>query len=327
MEHDLKVVDEVILANNLDEPHFKQADVIQFVKNPFGGVWTTVYQAREEPYSYPSYFACLADTALESKILEGTDWLRHADSFDPGFTETSDGALYENGHDDGFDFLVKAIYFHSLEQWQFHVNQEFVFLFSLFREKDGCYYAIDECGRKEQVVDVDENVIIFRTSYLMRYIAAKQMIYVQFIDSRRSSSPDYPMRPENIGAENCQGDVYHYEIWYQSTEGQDYLFSIMYARSIVRPEDVKECKLWPYEDEDREDYPEFAIKEFPNGDLERFSCNPDKLGNYFGENPNAPQYLTPVYFSPDVLDRYRGNPNFEVTERSLSCGTQCEYCA
>ena len=292
------------------------------VEDPFGSVWTTVYQAREGLYCYPSIFACLADPTLECEILQRTDWLRHAESFNPGFTETGYGVFYENGHDDGFDFLVKAIYFHSLQQWQFHVSQEFVFLFSLFREKDGSYYAIDKCGRKEQVVDVDENVIKFRTSYLMRYMAARQMLYVQFIDSRRSSSPNYPMRAENIGTENHQGDVHHYEIWYQSTESRDYLFSMLYARSIVRPDDVSKCKIWPYEDDESEDYPEFAIEELPNGDLERFSCNPDKLGNYFGENPNAPQYLTPVFFSPDVLDRYRGNPNFQVTERSLSCGTQ-----
>ena len=116
MKNDLEVVDEVIRTNEFDEPHFKQADVIQLVEDPFGSVWTTVYQAREGLYSCPSFFACLADPALECEILQRTDWLRHAESFNPGFTETGDGVFYENGRDDGFDFLVKAIYFHSLQQ-------------------------------------------------------------------------------------------------------------------------------------------------------------------------------------------------------------------
>lgn len=172
------------------------------------------------------------------------------------------------------------------------------------------------------MVNISENVIKFRTSYLMRYIAAKQMLYVQFIDSRCSSAPNYPMKVEQIDTQDHRDDTCHYQIWYQSTEARDYLFSMLHARSIIRPKDTSQSKILPYDDDSTEYYPEFAIEELPDGSFRRFSCNPDKLGNYFGDNPDSPHYLTPVYFSPDVLDRYRGDPHFEVTERSLSCGTQ-----
>ena len=33
-----------------------------------------------------------------------------------------------------------------------------------------------------------------------------------------------------------------------------------------------------------------------NGKEIRHTCNPSCLSNYFGANPTAPHYLTPVYF-------------------------------
>ena len=314
-------VGKIAQSLGLEMGRFQQLDVIRCVKDPFYDVWTTVYQVKNEPCSV-AIFSCTADAVHEKEILEGVSWLFHADGFKPGFCMTSAGVHYENGRDDGYDFLVKEIFFHALGIKQIHVNQEFVFLFDLYRGEDGCYYAVDECGRKEKVVVIDKDSVRFKTSYLMRYIAARQLLYVQFVDSRRSSRSGYPMRPKRICSESHRSDSYCYQIWYQSTEEHDYLFSMLYARSIVRPGDVEKCKIWPYDEGDDEPFPEFIVAELPDGRYERFSCDPCKLGNYFGANPDAPQYMTPVYFKPDVLDRYRNDPHFEVSERRLSCGTQ-----
>ena len=37
-----------------------------------------------------------------------------------------------------------------------------------------------------------------------------------------------------------------------------------------------------------------------NGKEIRHTCNPSCLSNYFGANPSAPHYLTPVYFDAAV---------------------------
>lgn len=306
----------------LDVNVFGQLGVLPLVRNPFSGVWTTVYQVKKGPYDAPSVFSCLSNLELEEEILGGTDWIRHVEDFDPGFCVTGDGILYGNGRDEAFDYLVKKVYFHSLERAQLHVSQEFVFLFGLLRGDDGNYYAVDECGREEMVVEVGDDLARFRTKYLMRYIAAKQMLYVQFVDSRVASSEHYPLGAELVCDEDCREVSCHCGIWFQSTRERDYLLSMMCARSIVRPRDVSTCGIWPYDEESEEDYPEFIVEELPDGSFRRFTCDPDRVGNYFGANPGAPHYLTPVYFSPSVLDRYRDDPHFEVTERRLSCGTQ-----
>jgi len=78
--------------------------------------------------------------------------------------------------------------------------------------------------------------------------------------------------------------------------------------------------IWPFEAE--ADYEDFIIGIDGNGDPKLYTCNEDKLSNYFGKNPHAPHYLTPVYFRRDVLTKYYSKPEmYSVEDGYLSCGT------
>ena len=57
-----------------------------------------------------------------------------------------------------------------------------------------------------------------------------------------------------------------------------------------------------------------------DGNPVSYTSNPDKLNNYFGSNPDAPMYLTPVFFSREVLHKYYAKPElYKVTDGRLSC--------
>ena len=155
----------------------------------------------------------------------------------------------------------------------------------------------------------------------MRFIAAKQLLFVQFVDSRIGSDEHYRTDASLVDEDGRRGSSFNYKLWLQSTPQEDYLFSMLYARSVVDPEPREKCGIWPYERED-DFYPEYLIGENPDGSEVRFTCDPDKLADYFGGNQEAPHYLTPIYFKPTVLDKYRNDPCFTVSERHLDCGTQ-----
>lgn len=312
-------VDCIIEELGLNRRGFFQEDVLDLIDRPFRGVWTTIYSHHDPSDPTPSVFACLAEPQLEKTILSGVDWIKHADSFSPGFCESSNDITYINGQDDGYYYLVAEEYFHPIETGQLILSQEFILLFNLFRGNDGNYYDMNESGERRLVAKIGNEAMI-RTSYLMRFIAAKQLLFVQFVDSRVSSAKRYPMNVEVIHSEDGNSDHYCYKLWFSSTPKKDYLHSMVYARSIVRPQPRETCDIWPFEHE--EDYPEFPIEEKPDGTLLRFTCKPDRLNNYFGSNPGAPMYLTPVFFKPGVLDKYRKDPCFLVSERRLECGSQ-----
>ena len=316
----------VLARLGLDAKPFKQEKVIELVKNPLFGAWVTVYSHHDAADGRPSVFACFADLTRKQEILAGDDWLKHASSFSPGFCVCADDVTYHDGRDEGYDFIVAEQYFYPLDQAQILVNQEFVMLFELYRGEDGCYYSVDKCGEREKVVDFAGDEVRVRTKYILRFIAAKRCLFVYFVDARLASSSSYPLgSTECISEDDEVGGNYHIGQWYASDIDEGYLLSMLYARSFIEPGDVETCGVWPY-DEKKERYPEFIIGERPDGSLVRYTCDPNKLGTYFDKGPRAPYYLTPVFFKPAVLDKYRSNPHFDVSERHISCGSQwrCE---
>lgn len=312
--------EQLIAELGLDRGRFFQRDVLELVENPFRNVWTTVYSVRTEAGGAPSIFCCIAELDMRETILDGTDWPVHANSFSPGFEVRGDKARYVDCAYTGYTYLAAEMYFHPLERGQIVINNEFILLFNLYHGEDGNYYDIGESGERQLVIELGDEVR-FKTSYLMRYIAAKQVLLVQLVDSRVGSDADYPLDAAYLCEDEGRGDNYTYSTCFSSTPARSYLFSMMYARSVVDPMPQATCGIWPYELPD-DYYPEFLIDEKPDGGEVRFTCNPEKLSNYFGANPGTPHYLTPVYFKPSVLDKYRNDPCFSVSERRLDCGTQ-----
>lgn len=77
--------------------------------------------------------------------------------------------------------------------------------------------------------------------------------------------------------------------------------------------------MWPYEEKD-DYFPEFVFSYDDEGEEMRYSCNPDALANFFGANPEAPNYLTPVHFRREVLQKYYDNPEkYSVEDGLLRC--------
>ena len=50
-----------------------------------------------------------------------------------------------------------------------------------------------------------------------------------------------------------------------------------------------------------------------------YTCNEKELANFFGANPEAPHFLTPVYFKIQVLDRYKNDSrNYTITDSTIT---------
>ena len=87
---------------------------------------------------------------------------------------------------------------------------------------------------------------------------------------------------------------------------------------LAVPRPIEECGFWPFEKE--KEYEEYILGTDTDGQPISYTCNPDLLGNYFGANPAAPMYLTPVFFSRDVLRKYYDQPElYTISDGYLSC--------
>ncbi|MCY3952304.1 MAG: hypothetical protein OXG55_01460 [bacterium] len=110
---------------------------------------------------------------------------------------------------------------------------------------------------------------------------------------------------------------------YVSTEarGSKMPSSSLYGRKVLKAPPRTKAGIWPFDKQEKRIYHEFIIAENSDGEPVEHTCNPDHLANNFGANPDAPHYLTPVYFRREVLQRYYEFPEkFSIEASYLSCG-------
>lgn len=315
-----ETVRSIVESNGFDKNLLSQIRAIETIESPFKESWVVIYDGSGRLPDSLRVFACLAATELEDEILSGFGWIKRPNWFCPGFVQEGDRVVYESACDDGYEFIVASQDFYALDEEQFVVNHEFILLLKLYRGSDGNYYSVDESGKKEVVVEISARKVRVRTRHLIRYMSAKRLLFVQFVDSRVSSEPGYPNDVHVISHQDVKGESWNCFIDYRTNSKKDYLFSMIQARSVVRPRPVEESGIWPFEVKDTS-FPEFCVEELPDGTLRRFTCDPDRLRGGSGGDPEAPGYLTPVFFRPEVLDRYRRDPVFFVTEREIRCGS------
>ena len=91
------------------------------------------------------------------------------------------------------------------------------------------------------------------------------------------------------------------------------------GKKIIFPRPKQTCGFWPYEKP--RNYIDYIIGVDENGEEKSFTSDPEKLGNYFGANPKAPHYLTPVFFKKEVLHKYYSDPSrYRIENSRLECG-------
>ena len=185
------------------------------------------------------------------------------------------------------------------------------------------YYEIQESGDKELVIRISGEKIEVRTPLLKRYLAARQLDAVLYIDSNVGVDYDGDLADladfdeEAFSVENLT--CYSRNVW-RNTSQSGRIWTRFLAKRIIKAPPREKCRIWPWDKVAADEYPEFIISEDEYGEPVRWTCNPDSLGNYYGKNPDAPHYLTPVFFKPDVLSRYYDSDGYEVRDGYLSCG-------
>ncbi|CAM4178753.1 hypothetical protein NORO109296_22025 [Nocardiopsis rhodophaea] len=74
-------------------------------------------------------------------------------------------------------------------------------------------------------------------------------------------------------------------------------------------------------DRENQTYEDFIIAVDGDGNEVYYTSDEERLANYFGKNPDAPHYLTPVFFRKSVMAKYYNDPaKYRVEDGHLYCG-------
>lgn len=239
----------------------------------------------------------------------------------PGFE--GNGHAYEykaNLLKDGFESILYYRDFYGVEEDYIELSQEFILLNNLrYNKNSKSYWAMYENGESEEAVKyIDDTTIQIKMKFLRNYSAAKQMAILLFFDIRTKFDGEISgFGLEEFNIESKDNGLF-YGLWGGDMNFPTYVYSVLMGKKILMPAPIEECGYWPYEKE--ESYEDFIIGVDEFGKEIFNTCNPDKLNNYFGSNPDAPMYLTPVFFKRDVLQKYVNKPElYEIRDGYLSC--------
>ncbi|HVW24141.1 MAG TPA: hypothetical protein VHC69_02155 [Polyangiaceae bacterium] len=292
--------------------------------------WITVYSYGTSGVSRRGFFCALIPSERLEAAMSRASWDLSIGDGEPGFTESypSSGEPVTRYHrfvtDHGIEPLVFKRHFHGIKPETIELLEEFRHFHHLYHDQhNGRYIRILDSGEEEIVAEVTVNSVRIRTRAIRQFLAVKNMHLLVFFDDVVEADvnvEDIP--PAERVVDDATASVrfsFHAANGSATTSGLP--ISRLLGKVAVPPLPLEQCGIWPY-DETKREYADFVIGLDEHGNPVRHTCDPEQLANYFGRNPDAPNFLTPVVFRREVLKKYYEHPEkYEVEDGYLRCGS------
>lgn len=302
--------------------------------------WITVFDFHKEEKGDYSIFCGLVPNKKDfiEKVLGHFDWDIKIGYGHPGFwKEGLDGAIhYERfggiRREIPFEPLVIYRSFHGLREEYVEISEEFRLYHNLYYDsRKSEFIFLSESGEEDTAAKIEKTGnnlrVQIKTKYLRDFLAAKSMVLVRFHDHRRFLENDLTnILGTNIISIKKVKENFCFNIIVNpkpdSLLSDKKCFSRFLGKDIFPPfsepihEDYKFLK-----GKEEEKYVDFIIGVDDEGNPIEYKCNPDKLSNFFGANPESPNYQTPVFFKREVLKKYYDQPSkYSVEDNYIRCG-------
>jgi hypothetical protein len=184
----------------------------------------------------------------------------------------------------------------------------------------GAWCQLDANGDLEQVIQLlrRQGTTICTASSLAlgAYMLAARRALVRVFDVTRFVSPEAIRTADRSREVLMRPDLDLY-LRRGRAEGAGYARGAQVIQALDSPERLRHyLRRQPMEEPC---YQEFLIQDFKNGSVRTWTCDPAQLGNYFVDS-DLPLETSPVYFRPDVLARYKQDPDkFRLEAESITC--------
>ncbi|MDJ0516993.1 MAG: hypothetical protein QNJ74_12305 [Trichodesmium sp. MO_231.B1] len=214
--------------------------------------------------------------------------------------------------------------FHGIRDSYNEIIEEFRHFHRLYHDfEKNQLLKFDDRGDEIVVAKLEMDKVEVRLKEVRQFLAVKEMYLAIYFDLKRYSELILDESPQEIEHKNKK-DLTYYKLRASSAENfhidKYKSFSYLCGKKLISPFPLNRCGMWPFDEKDKENYIDFIIGVDENGDSVKYSCNPDELANYFGANPDAPNYLTPVFFRREVLTKYYAHPErYSVEDGLLRC--------
>lgn len=299
----------------------EQREVRQAFESNGDSSWTVLYQYRTDENPNVLQWCVLAPRNLRSEVLTDVNRLPRHDFGAPGFVgsyASDEVEFFRYGNDEGFEPLV-MLQDHSRVRPRMNpqLGEEFRLYHNLWANDTGTeFIKVNRDGSEELAARIGPKSVEVRTPLLRQFLAAKQLDLVLRIHSYQYiDDPDDEAQLAEVPVQNDRDDI-SLSLRAMRISLNERPCSVLNATKVLEAPPRSKAGVWPFDEED-ETYHEFIIDEDSDGKPLKHTCDPDLLHGHDG----SADYLTPVYFRREVLQRYYEQPEkYSVEDGLLRCG-------
>jgi hypothetical protein len=289
--------------------------------------WITLYRFdQDDKVDGITYFCALVDPDyLHEALRNASSWDLTIGRGGPGFNGGDESYRYARVGDRPIEpFVYRRDFMGPWESYN-ELSEEFRLFHNLYEDKrTGRYVQIDETLTEVPVARVTADHVEVKLRYLKEYLSARDMYLLLFFEYNRFSvmSLDELGVPTGGIREEERYDDHSHRYFVDAWDGTSYhreakSFARLIGKKVIYGSAVPSGQH-PLHRERK--YAEFIIgTDINDGSDILCTCDDDKLSDFFGKNPGKPNYLTPVFFTKDVLAKYYNDARrFTVKDSHVS---------
>ena len=307
----------------------EQKDLQEFILNKLGKEdWIEVYRDGFGSKSV-TFWCALVKSDKVPAMLEKADWDFLIGYGRPGHIvygiDEKRIEYFRYGNDDGFQPLVYPRAFGKKKRSFVEVSEEFRLLYNLYPAPDGSKLSkLHDNGMEEDVVLLGNEFVKIKLRLLRQFLAVKDMHLAIFFQADRDGNRTLTDKELKTIAKEIKTDnvIYHFWAWnkmFALDEGAPSGSRIL-GKKFISPFAKTECGVFPFDDRNPQ-YADFILGFDDSGKQVAYTCNDRELADYFGGNPKAPHFLTPIFFRREVLQKYYAKPEmYSVEPGYVRCG-------
>jgi len=314
-------MDFILQSNFLDVENLKQITTKQ---------WLVVHDSFSRNNEHGGFYSALIPIDEVENCLKKPSWdLRIEDGY-PELVVRNEGEdktveYHRYGCHNSFEPIVFIRDYHGLRKSHVEISEEYRHFHAAYWDstKQILIKFFDD-GSEDIIGRVSDECVELRLAEVREFMSAKHMCLAIYFDITRFADVDIESTPKNAQTVFFKNEFICYEFYisvnnFAPEKGK--VFSRSLGKVLLSPPAKDILPSW-YNKNEEESFPDYIIGVSDEGKPLSYTCNPDELANNFGANPDAPHYLTPVFFKKDVLARYYSNPSkYKIDDGMLSCTT------
>jgi hypothetical protein len=282
--------------------------------------WITRYTYESGKFGSKCFFCALVPRNQVAKVMTHDSWDLMIGNGLPGFAQSyASGRTKTTYHRFGSSPIEPFVFrqsFHGLKPDQFDLLEEFRHFHNLYHDRrNDRYIYLDDRGEEDVAVKVIGKSVRAKLRYIRQFMAARRLYLAIYFDHHIRMPPDTAVDGRTLSNETVIRADWRFSFNIGDISGDT--ISRLTGKKLIAPLPLAKSGIMT----ERQQFSEYIIGTDGNGQNVLYTCDEEALANYFGKNPEAPHFLTPVWFRREVLRKYYDHPEkYLVEDGYLRCG-------